>query len=237
MKEFLWGSEYLPFYYIIIRSAFLYISLVIATRIMGHRQVGLLSRHNYLVAAGIVSLATVRMVNPTSSFVDGILIIFAYAFINYLWSWIDLKKPALVDQSPLKIIGNGQILTHNLKKAKVPIEHLLAQLRLQKVGTINSIAKAMLEPMGKISIIKRSKDSPITKGQLQVWPNTEYIPTIIIFEGKILANNLKSANLNSEWINGELQLQNVSNIGHVYLALLDSSGKLFIQLKGANRDV
>lgn len=31
---------------------------------MRERQVGILSGHNYLVAAGIVSLAAVRMVNP-----------------------------------------------------------------------------------------------------------------------------------------------------------------------------
>lgn len=46
---------------------------------MGHRQIGILSGHNYLVSAGIVSLAIMRMINPESSLIAGIVIIFVYA--------------------------------------------------------------------------------------------------------------------------------------------------------------
>jgi hypothetical protein len=64
-------------------SAILYIALIIATRMMGHRQVSILSGHNYLVAAGIVSLAAVRMLTPESSLISGLVIVFVYT-VNVL---------------------------------------------------------------------------------------------------------------------------------------------------------
>ena len=65
-NSFMEGSKNLSIFALALRAVILYIALIIATRIMGHRQVGILSGHNYLVAAGIVSLAAIRMLNPES---------------------------------------------------------------------------------------------------------------------------------------------------------------------------
>lgn len=58
------GAKDLPFWAFAVRAVILYSALIFVTRMMGKRQIGILSGHNYLVAAGIVSLAAVRMVKP-----------------------------------------------------------------------------------------------------------------------------------------------------------------------------
>ncbi|MDP2873499.1 MAG: hypothetical protein Q8P31_13315 [Bacillota bacterium] len=68
-SELFFGGVRLPFWMFSVRAVVLYLALVAATRWMGHRPVGILSGHNYLVAAGIVSLAALRMVNSESSLV------------------------------------------------------------------------------------------------------------------------------------------------------------------------
>jgi uncharacterized membrane protein YcaP (DUF421 family) len=70
------GSKDLSPFALTIRAVVLYIALIIATQMMGHRQVGILSGHNYLVAAGIVSLAVIWMINPESSLTSWLVIIF-----------------------------------------------------------------------------------------------------------------------------------------------------------------
>lgn len=62
-KDLLNGSNYLPFWVFAIRATVLYFALIIATRWMRPRQVGILSGHNYLVAAGIVSLAAAPLLD------------------------------------------------------------------------------------------------------------------------------------------------------------------------------
>ena len=49
--SFMEGSKNLSTFALALRAIILYIALIIATRMMGHRQVGILSGHNYLVAA------------------------------------------------------------------------------------------------------------------------------------------------------------------------------------------
>lgn len=99
---------------VVIRVAILYIALIMATRIMRERQVGILSGHNYLVAAGIVSLAAVRMVNPRSSLIEVLVIIFTYAAVNALTSFIDVKYPRLVDRVTVPLVLKGQVIKRNL---------------------------------------------------------------------------------------------------------------------------
>jgi uncharacterized membrane protein YcaP (DUF421 family) len=62
-KDLWFGAKELPFWAFSIRAILLYIALIITTRYMRQRQLSILSGHNYLVAAGIASLAAVRMVN------------------------------------------------------------------------------------------------------------------------------------------------------------------------------
>ena len=97
-NSFMEGSKNLSIFALALRAVILYIALIIATRIMGHRQVGILSGHNYLVAAGIVSLAAIRMLNPESSLTSGLVIIFVYAFINIFLSYLDIIWPNAIDR-------------------------------------------------------------------------------------------------------------------------------------------
>ena len=87
----------------------MYISVLIATRLMGKRQVGILTGHNYLVAAGIVSLIAVRMVNPNTSLISALVIVFAYALINRFWSYIDLNFPALIEQKNVECLKTSTV--------------------------------------------------------------------------------------------------------------------------------
>ena len=100
-QAFLNGGKNLPFWVMAVRAVILYVSLIAATRAMGHRQVGILTGHNYLVAAGIVSLAAIRMINPESSLISGLVIVFVYAGVNVLLSYLDVKFPKLVDRKPV----------------------------------------------------------------------------------------------------------------------------------------
>lgn len=104
---FINGGKDLPFWALAIRAIILYIALIIATRFMRHRQVGILSGHNYLVAAGIVSLAAIRMVNPESSLISGLVIVFVYAGVNVLLSFLDIKFPRLIDRKPVLLIQSA----------------------------------------------------------------------------------------------------------------------------------
>ncbi|HEX3032432.1 MAG TPA: YetF domain-containing protein [Bacillota bacterium] len=162
IRDILWGSSDLPVTSIIIRSTLLYISVIIGTRLMGKRQVGIISGHNYLVAAGIVSLVAVRMVNPNTSLISGFIIVFTYALLNRFWSYLDLKYPGIVDRRPVTLVEHGTILYGNLKMVQLSVEDLLMQLRQKGVWNLSAVHQVYLEPTGEISVLKKDAYSPVT---------------------------------------------------------------------------
>ena len=228
--SFMEGSKNLPIFALALRAVILYIALIIATRMMGHRQVGILSGHNYLVAAGIVSLAAIRMLNPESSLTSGIIIIIVYAFVNIFLSYLDIKWPKSIDRKPTILMKNGIILRQNMLDCHVTLDNLLGQLRLKGAHNLSEIDSIILEPYGKISVIKKPEALPLTRKQMNLPSKMVALPTILIYDGKIDENNLHEMGLDHEWLIRKLMEKGIMNSKDVFLAMLESDGTVYINI-------
>ncbi|EKO1914158.1 DUF421 domain-containing protein [Clostridium botulinum] len=224
------GSKNLSVFALALRAIILYIALIIATRLMGHRQVGILSGHNYLVAAGIVSLAAIRMLNPQSSLTSGIVIIFVYAFVNIFLSYLDIKWPNIIDRKPTILMKDGIILKQNMLDCHVTLDNLLGQLRLKGAHNLSEIDSIVLEPYGKISVIKKPESLPLTRKQMNLPPKMVAVPTIIIYDGKIDEKNLHAMGLNQDWLITKLKEKGITNSKDIFLATLESDGTVYISI-------
>ncbi|HEX7713329.1 MAG TPA: YetF domain-containing protein [Bacillota bacterium] len=227
LKGFLHGAKDLPFWILAIRAVFLYIALIIATRLMGYRQVGILTGHNYLVAAGIVSLAAIRMISPESSFVSGVVIIFCYAGVNILLSYLDLKLPKLVDRLPVVLMRGGILDRRMLSDAHITLENLLGQLRLKEASDLTEIDTLVLEPTGKLSVIKKPKYLPVTRQMMKLPAKNSGLPVALIFDGQIQTENLVRLGHDRRWLEQELAKQGFSSPKSVFLAMLNPDGTLY----------
>lgn len=224
------GSKNLSTFALAIRAVILYIALIIATRLMGHRQVGILSGHNYLVAAGIVSLAAIRMLNPESSLTSGIVIVFVYAFVNIFLSYLDIKWPNVIDRKPTILMKNGILLRQNMIDCHVTLDNLLGQLRLKGAHNLSEINSIVLEPHGKISVIKKPEALPLTRKQMNLPPKMAALPTILIYDGKIDEKNLHAMGLDYDWLITRLREKGITNAKDIFLAMLESDGTVYISI-------
>ena len=225
---YLHGSKDLPFWALAIRSVFLYIALMIATRAMGHRQVGILAGHNYLVAAGIVSLAAIRMVNPESSFTSGLVIIFAYAGVNIVLSYLDIKFPKLIDRKPVVLMQGGRLSKKSLMDAHVTLDNLLGQIRLKGVHNLSEIDSLVLEPTGKISVIKKPAFMPIARQDMKLPRKAVTLPVILVYDGQVQSDMIAGLGLDTKWLKDNLARKGFSDPSQVFLAMLESTGDLFV---------
>ncbi|SNS09045.1 Protein of unknown function [Anaerovirgula multivorans] len=151
-KSFMEGSKDLSLLALVLRAIILYIALIIATRMMGHRQVGILTGHNYLVAAGIVSLAAIRMINPESSLTFGLVIVFVYAFVNIFLSYLDIKWPKAIDRKPAILIYDGKIDEKNLHQMGLDHEWIITTLTEKGISNLKDVFLAMLEADGTVYV-------------------------------------------------------------------------------------
>lgn len=224
------GAKDLPFWAFAVRAVLLYTALIIATRLMGKRQIGILSGHNYLVAAGIVSLAAVRMVNPEASLTSGLVIIFVYAGMNILWSYLDMKWPNFIDRDPITLVMNGQVIKRNLHRSMVTIDNLLGQLRIRGAANLSEVALATLEPTGKISVLIKPENVPLNRSQMNLPPKFTAQPVILIYDGKIDFGNLSRLGYTEDWLQEQLRNKGFPGIKEVFLAMLEPSGNLSVSV-------
>lgn len=232
ISEILHGSEHLPLWAIMIRAVILYIVLIIGARIMRQRQVGILAGHNYLVAAGIVSLAAVRMVNPKTSIIEGVIIILTYACVNAFTSYLDVKFPRLVDRIPVPLILNGQILKDNLDRVHVTIDNLMAQLRLKEAVNLSEVQEAYIEPTGKVNVLKKATASPVHKKQINIQTVPARLFEVLIYDGQLQTRALTRIGQTSEWLKQQVTSQYPGKqTGDVFLAVLETQGKVYISLR------
>lgn len=229
-KSFMEGSKNLSTFALAIRAVILYIALIIATRMMGHRQVGILSGHNYLVAAGIVSLAAIRMLNPESSLISGLVIVFVYAGVNILLSYLDIKWPKAIDRKPNIIMKGGTLIKQSLLDCHVTLDNLLGQLRLKGAHNLSEIDSIVLEPYGKISVIKKPEALPLTRKQMNLPQKPTALPTILVYDGKIDEKNLRQMGLDLQWLMKNLGEKGITNPKDVFLAMLESDGTVYISI-------
>lgn len=215
---------------IFLRVTVLYFLILSMTRLMGPRQVGIVSAFNFITHAGMAHVATARMVNPESSLTSALVIIVVAYSLSLLLSWIDFKFPSLVGTSPITLVKNGQPSWSNLKKAHITIDDLLAQLRLKKVHNLSEVAEAVLEPMGEISIIKKPESLPVTRSLLNLPQTPLGISTIIIYDGKVKREELNAFGLQEIWLEDEINKKGYS-IPQVMLATLESTGNIHVSVK------
>lgn len=218
----------MPLWALSLRAVILYSFLIFATRFMRQRQISILAGHNYLVAAGIVSLAAVRMVNPDTSLVSGIVIILLYAASNIFISFLDLKIPRQVDRHSIVLIENGKLIKKNMRDARVTIDNLLGQLRLKSVFSLSDVSLAIVEPTGKINVVKKQSTLPVTRGQMKLPMKNAVLPTILVYEGKVLEDNLRSLGFDMKWLDNKIKEKGFLQTKDIFLAIIEGDGTLHV---------
>ena len=106
--------------------------------------------------------------------------------------------------------------------ASVP---MLEQLRAQGVTDLNDVKYAVMETSGKLSVLLRSDCQPLTPRQLALTVEDDtFLPTVIINDGRVLADNLRQCGRDERWLEKELHRQGVKRSEDVFLLTVDQQG-------------
>ena len=67
--------------------------------------------------------------------------------------------------------------------------------------------------------------------ELDIRPGYEGLPMVLIADGRVQPNNLSQTGLDAAWLDGVLKGRGLAPEG-VYLASLDTQGRMTLQMKG-----
>lgn len=219
------------------RTIILYISVILAMRIMGKGQVGELQPYELVVAIMLSELAAVPMQDTAIPLFDGIIPIITLMFLEVLISFLCLKFIGfrrIVSGVPSIIIKNGKINETELLKQRVNLDDLMEELRMKGYLNISDVEYAVLETNGNLSIIPKAEYAPVTIKDMKLQFSPIHLPITIILDGIVMKENLKVAGHDLKWLNSTLRTKNINKPQDVFFAMFDSNGQLFIQERIAN---
>ncbi len=85
---------------------------------------------------------------------------------------------------------SGILNKQNLSDCHVTLDNLLGQLRLKGAANLSEIDSLVLEPTGKISVIKKPEFLPVNRKQMNLPPKYAGLPAILIYDGQVQQRSL-----------------------------------------------
>lgn len=216
------------------RSFITYFVLLAFTRAMGRKQISQLTFFDYIVGITIGSIAGVAAIDKNVKILDGIISIGIWSILTIIISEVTLKNinlRLLIDSEPLLIIDKGKVIYKNMKKARYNMGDLLMQLRNKDVFNITEVEIAVLEPDGKLSILKKSEFSMVTVGDMKIQNLKVGMMVDLILDGNVLSSHLPQIQKDENWLMSQLKTRGIKNIKNVIFEGIQADEQIYIVTK------
>ena len=217
------------------RSVLLYAVSLLAMRAMGKRQVGQLQPFEMVVVIMIAELAATPMGGVGIPLLYGVLPMAALVVCHGLITAACMKWQRLrvwLCGEPTVLIRDGVICEKQLRKVAVDLNDLMEAMRIEGIADPAEVGTAVLEPGGKISVIPRAENRPVTPADLGLTPPRDGLPLPLVMDGEVQQDNLRRGRLTEQWLRLEAEKAGFPGVQDVLFMCLNTHGELLIQGKG-----
>lgn len=207
----------------ITRTIILYVFLTLGIRIMGKKQIGEMQPNELVITLLISEIAAIPLQDTAKPILDGVTAIFMLIILEILMSVFCLKFMKirkLMNGNSVVIIKNGVIDQKALKKVRMTVLDLVEQLRVENVFDISTVAFAVLEVNGNLSVLLKKSEQPATVKDLRIKTEPEALPLPVITDGKIIVESLNALGISQNQLERKLKA-NQTQVKDVFLMTLD----------------
>jgi uncharacterized membrane protein YcaP (DUF421 family) len=145
----------------IVRSLVVYLFLLVMFRLLGKREVAQMTVFDLIVLLILSNVLQNAMIGPDNSVIGGLIGASSILAINWLVGRAAFSSrwfERTVEGVPILLVHGGQLIDQNMRRVGISREELLSDLRSEGVFSLQDVRAAVLEPSGKLSVLK--SDSP-----------------------------------------------------------------------------
>lgn len=220
----------------IIRTILLYAFIIFAIRLMGKRQISDMQPSELVVTMVISDIASLPMQNTSQPLLSGVIPVLVLVAMEVAVSVLMMKSRRfrkLICGSPVVIIADGKLLQNNLKRLRLTVDDLIAQLRQQDVFSLGDVQYCIMETNGTLSVLEKPEKRVPNAGESGVEIPDNKLETVVVSDGAIIDSSVNMLP------NGENQVRNIlkknqTDLKNVFIMTLDGSGAYTI-IKKENR--
>ncbi len=206
-----------------IRTAIVYLTLVIIMRLMGKRQIGEMQPYEFIVTLIIADLACIPMTDVSIPLIYGISAILALFLLHQLFSLLEQSGKLarrVISGKPSLVINKDGVDMLELKRNNMGVDDLIESARTMGAFSLAEIDYAIFESNGKLSLVKSNYASS----------STSSLPIVLVNDGKINKKNQRLLRLE----NGSIEKFITDNGGAVKnteVLTVDGKGKTYFKQK------
>ena len=200
----------------LLRAVIIYFSVIFAVRIMGRRQVGELSNHEFVITILISAVATIPLEDNEIPLANSLLPILIFISFEVLVSALSMKSAWFRDKlqgKPFVIIKDGRLNQNAMKSLRITVDDILDTLRQKDVFDISEVKNAVIETNGSLSVQKKDDNG--------------VFPIPVITDGAIISEYFARDEIRESEI--RLHLTNSGySANEIMLLTVDENGRLFV---------
>ena len=208
-----------------LRTAVLYLILIVVIRLMGKRQIGQMEPSEFVVTMLVANLASIPMQDGGIPLLSGLVPILTVLGIELVLSTLSLRSVRvrkLLCGKPVILIENGRILQENLRRTSITLDELTGHLRLKDVLDPKTVQFAILETDGNLSVFPYPKHRPASTAEAGITAKPQHLPITIIGDGYLYRKNLPLIGKDEAWVHRILQEQGAT-IATTWLLTCDAA--------------
>lgn len=197
------------------------VSLFLITKIMGHKQVAQLDFFDYVSGITIGSIGAelaTELEEPYKPLVALLIWGGASIVLNLCTNKLPRTRK-YINGTPTILMNDGKIYRKNLKKAKLDLSEFMLLCREQGYFDLEEIGCAVFEHNGRLSILPRAENRPLTAKDLGIAVKGDHIGVELIMDGRIIDENLHRVGRDKNWLDKRLTEQGYKGANEIFLAI------------------
>lgn len=221
---------------VIIRTALMYVFVILGVRLMGKRQIGDMQPSELVITLLISEIAAIPLQDFSQPISIGIVAIFCLVFLEIIASVLIMKSLRLrriFSGKSVTVIKNGQVDQKAMKSVRMTVFDLTEMLRMQNVFSLDEVDTAILEVNGNLSVCQKGERMPPTAKDLSVTPTDEGISLPVISDGKIIDSSLSFFGKDRAWLYRYLN-KSKENAKNIFVMTLNKNGEVITVKKEKN---
>lgn len=218
----------------ILRAVFVFIVLMVLTRLIGKRNNAQLTFFEYVTGASIGAMGAIMAVDLDINIWGAFAALLTFIVLLILNGYLSLESRPLrklLQGEAVVVIHNGKILEGNLALLRYSVDDITTLLREKGYFNISDVEYAIIETDGRLSVLPKSQNRPVNPKDMGIPTSYEGVSSELIVDGKIIEQNLLQNNLSEIWLKDQLDMKGIYNVGEVSFASLGTDGKLYIDKK------
>lgn len=210
-----------------IRTVILLVTVIIALRIMGKRQIAQLQPAELVVTILLSQIAATPMQDNDIPMVNTFVSILVLVGIEVIISAVSLKNGKvreLLQGNSVILIRDGVIDQVAMKRLRYTLDDVLETLRQKDVFSVGDVQYAIAETNGNISVLLKPDKRNVSTGDMNITVVDSGLECAVVMDGKIISGMLSENGLTEQKLLNIIKKQGMT-VEDIFLLTYDKAGR------------